>query len=873
MLGLMYFDANALAQQVPKINISISFSAGKLSTALVHLEKESKINIVFEGSMLSTFRITQQQFNNKPLRQVLEFLLKETDLTYEFVDHYIVIKKKQERKDANDQSYKAKQNEVTLSGYVEDNSSGEKLAAATLYIYDVAKGCFTNNFGYYSIGLPIQTQRIRITYLGYKTIDTTLRIIADMRINFKLEPESSDLDMVEIVADRIVGIQESAQMSKLTLSPSLIASVPKFLGESDVMKTLQLLPGVQQGSEGTAALLVRGGSADQNLILMDGAVLYNPSHLLGIFSTFNTTTIKHVDLYKGAFPARFGGRLSSITEIITKDGNLKSIHGEFSIGILASQLTLEGPIVKDKTSVVISGRRTYGDLILSPIIKANTDNIDKFALYFYDLNFKLQHIFSENDRIILSLYGGKDQLRIKNKTSDNQQEYIFDMGLGWGNYNGSLRWNHVFSKNLFSNFTAIVSDYNFGVNFGYETKDQNLERITKSNFNSGIRDYGLKADFDYRPLSSHNVKLGLAYTHHIFTPGVSLSVELENGTKASNVESDNEQIKGGELDAYVEHDWKVSPKLSINSGIHWSGFATEEKFYHYLQPRISARYLLPANWGLKASYARMAQYLHLLAGNTISLPTDLWVPVTKSVKPQTAHQIALGIARNVLHNKIEFSLEAYYKHMENVIEYKDGEEYASSVNKLWSDKVLAGTGKAYGLELMLQKKEGKFTGWIAYTLSKTMRHVPGINFDRSFAYKYDRLHDFKVVMIYKLTKNIEVSGCWVYQSASPFTIPIGQYEGVEDYGPDANSSLAIPNITSRNNMRLEAYHRLDVGINFIRQKKNGVIRTWNFSVFNAYNRRNPFFYYNNFNAQGQSASITGISLLPLLPSISYNLKF
>ncbi|AOM80097.1 TonB-dependent receptor domain-containing protein [Pedobacter steynii] len=861
------FNINAGAQQAA-INLSIDIPSGKMEDAIRLIEKQYKITFAYESSMLKDVTVRKFRFKNQKLSVILTALFRETDLSYEEKGNNIIIKKNGGQENRTGQEKQGRTG-GTLSGYIEDPASGERLVGVSIYVYGADVGTTSNNYGFYSIALPGNQAHVRLSYLGFKTIDTTVQLQEDTRVVFRMPQEQSTLEDVVITASKSPEIQRTSQMSKMTLSPEQIKSMPKFFGESDVMKTLQLMPGVQQGSEGTSALLVRGGSPDQNLILLDGAPLYNPSHLLGVFSTFNTSTIKNVDLYKGAFPARFGGRLSSVVDIVTKDGNLHEIHGDFSIGILASQLTLEGPIVKGKTSFVLSGRRTYADLFVSPLMKGTAVNIDKFGLYFYDLNFKMQHLLSERDRLVLSLYAGKDKLRIRTKGTN----YINDMALGWGNYSGTLRWNHVFSKNLFANTTLILSDYAFETSNRDERTSIGTTAKHAFTLNSGIRDYGAKTDFDYRPHPDHSIRAGAGYTWHAFTPGVTSEVLEEDGSQVSLQESNNNKISGTELDVYAEDDWNVMDKLKVNYGLHWSGFATEGKFYHYLQPRISARYLLPGDWGLKVSFARMAQYLHLLAGNSITLPTDLWVPATKKVLPQLANQFAIGLARNIFSNKIEFSLEGYYKTMDHVIEYKEGEAYINTADKNWSDKIAMGKGKAYGMEVMIQKKEGRLTGWVAYTLSRTERTIPGINFDRTFPYKYDRRHDFKIITSYKLTPGIELSGSWIFQSASPFTIPVGQYEGVTSYDEYGNPANALPNITARNNFRIESYHRLDLSLSFIRNKKNGVIRTWNISVFNAYNRKNPFLYYSKYNGLTNTSDMTRLTLLPVLPSISYSLKF
>lgn len=768
---------------------------------------------------------------------------------------------------AKAQSANHEPSQKAFSGYVEDAESGERLIGVALYVQDRNMVTTTNNYGFFSLNANQAEVLLSVSYMGYQSLDTLIRPDGKGQILIKLAVAKGELNEVVITSGSRKTIQEDAQMSKVSLSAAQIKALPRFFGEADVLKALQLMPGVQQGSEGTSALLVRGGSPDQNLILLDGAPIYNPAHLLGIFSTFNVSTIKNVDLYKGAFPSRFGGRVSSVVDIATKDGNMQEIHGDFSVGLLASQLTLEGPIKKGKTTFMISGRRTYGDLFAAPLAKMASSNEVSPTLYFYDFNVKVQHRFTDNDRLFLSVYGGKDKFGAKINTEGDKSK----AGITWGNYLGTIRWNHIFSNKLFSNVTLLATDFGLDINSEYKSSYGGTSTDEKMALSSGIRDYGGKIDLDYFPHHNHKIKFGAGITHHQFTPGTTRFSTTENGVVVNNTTSKEFNSRNNEIDVYAEDDWKISEKLNANIGLHWSALTGSGTSYQQLQPRLSARYILPGDIGLKVSYARMAQYMHLLSGNTITLPTDLWVPVTNRTKPQLADQFAAGFARSIMKNTIELSVEGYYKKLDNVIEYRDGATYiVASSEKSWEEQVTAGTGKAYGIELMAQKKEGRFTGWVAYTLSRTERTLPEVNFGRTFPYKYDRRHDFKTVGTYRLSKGIEVTGCFIFQSAMPFTMAYSQYEEAAEN--PANSTIEdVKNITARNNVRIEPYHRLDVGINFIKEKKKGRTRTWNISCYNVYNRRNPFYYYQSNNSG--NTRIMKLSLLPVLPSISYSLKF
>lgn len=762
----------------------------------------------------------------------------------------------------------------TLSGRVEDLTSGEQMIGVSIMAPYQDMGTQTSNFGYYSLTLNTDTATIRISSLGYRTLDTFLELKHDLVMHFKMATSpTSELQTVTVSGNKNQEIQNTSQMGRINIPVSQIQSLPKFFGESDVLKALQTLPGVQQGSEGTSTLLVRGGSADQNLILLDGAPLYNPAHLLGIFSAFNTYALKNVELYKGAFPARYGGRLSSVIDIAMKDGDLHKIHGAFSLGVLASQLTVEGPIKKGKTSFIVSGRRTYHDLYAAPILKNSDQEVKKFALYFYDVNAKIHHRFSEKDHLYLSGYMGGDKARVKTRNeygTDGDYDGT-DTDLRWGNITGTLRWSHIFSPWLFVNSTLTTTRYRFATDLASESKFGGQISNYTLGISSGIVDYSGRTEFDYQPNTRHSIKTGLAYTLHTFNPGSNYYRESYNTNPISSVSIDN-KVNGSELDLYAEDDWEISSKLKANIGLHGSAFLVQDTRYFSLQPRISARYLLPGDWALKAAYARMTEYMHLLASNSLSLPTDLWVPATANVKPQQSDQVSLGIARSIWNNAFEFSVETYYKKLDNILEYREGSSYLLAGNS-WEDKVAAGKGSAYGAEFFLQKKAGKLTGWVGYTLAWANRTLPDINNGKTFPYKYDRRHTLNLVAVYKWKHGIELSGTFLYQSPTPFTLTTMEYESVHQPGPDdPYNTYTVPYVSSRNNIRIQSTHRLDVSISFIKEKRNGNIRTWNISVYNVYNHKNLFFYEAD-RYEGDQVVIKGYSIMPILPSISYSLKF
>lgn len=771
----------------------------------------------------------------------------------------------------------AQQSRFTLYGYVEDSATGEKLPGASILIANSKTGTTTNNYGFFSITLPSKEIDLIITSIGFRPFQQTINLNANKELKVKLSADGN-LDAV-VVSAKTQSIQQQTQMSRVSVPVTMIKSMPRFLGETDVLKTLQLLPGVSQGSEGSSGILVRGGGPEQNLILLDGTPIYNPSHFLGIFSTFNGDAIKNVELYKGGFPARFGGRLSSVVDLVMKDGNMKTFQGEGSIGLLASNLTLEGPVKKDKTSFLVSGRRTYLDLLAEPIAKSVSDGeLKDLGVYFYDLNAKLHHIFSNKDRLFASYFSGQDIFRVKNKSAGTNSSETTDANVRWGNTIGTLRWNHVFNTRLFANTLLNYTRYKFLSDFIIEQIEQNKHNLVRAKYLSSIEDIGIRTDFDFRPTPNHSLKTGVSGTLHNFSPGA-LSLKAGDATKPQIALNFKNQVQQSpELSVYIEDDWMISNFLKVNLGVHASTFKAKTKWYSSVQPRLGFRFLLPGDIALKGSYSQMTQYIHFLTNNSSTLPTDLWVPSTDLVKPMRSTQYALGLARTFFNGRLEASIEGYFKNMNGVIEYFDGASYINSSVDAWDTKVEAGEAQARGLELLFQKKTGKTTGWVGYTLSRSDRHFPTINFGKKFFYKYDRRHDFEVAVVHKFNPRIEVSGTWQFQTGSPFTLPVAQYESVDGKSITNPTSWLGPinYYGGRNEFRLLNYHRFDIGITFIKKRKN-YERAWNLSVYNAYNQRNPFYYYMGQNDTGGLASnervLKGITLLPIIPGISYRIKF
>jgi hypothetical protein len=658
-------------------------------------------------------------------------------------------------------------------------------------------------------------------------------------------------------------------MSTVEIPIRQIKTIPALLGEKDVLKVLQLMPGVQKGSEGSSGLYVRGGGPDQNLIILDDAVVYNAYHLFGFFSLFNGDALKSVELTKGGFPARYGGRLSSVLDMNMKEGSKDKLHGEGGIGIISSRLTLEGPLKKDKSSFILSGRRTYADALARPFIP-NGDG----GYYFYDLTAKVNYDFGRKDKLYLSGYFGKDRFFITEKYDGNR----YKTGFNWGNATGTLRWNHLFNQKLFTNTSLIFSNYRFRIFQDDKSKDGATYSL---DYHSGIRDLGIKQDWDFFPNPQHALKFGVMSTYHQFTP----SAVVVKDSQVNQFSRDVEAIDVVESGLYAEDTYRPFDKVRLNAGFRLSHYAAEGRQYFRPEPRLAASYSLREDLSVKASYALMNQYVHLLSNTGIGLPTDLWVPTTARVKPQQSQQVAAGIAKDFIDRGLQLTVEGYYKKMDNIIGYRegasfllieDGPEGASRVS--WEDNVTAGQGWSYGTELLLQKKSGRFSGWVGYTLSWTQLQFDELNFGRKYYARYDRRHDLSLVGIYEISPRITLSGSWVYGTGNAITLPVSEYLAGE-HVPTAQGGRYgsyLNDYGPKNSFRMAAYHRLDLGIQFHKKMRRHE-RTWEFSLYNAYSRQNPFFYF----TESKTDQATGISkavlkqiaLFPIIPSFSYNFKF
>jgi hypothetical protein len=745
----------------------------------------------------------------------------------------------------------------TISGYVSDRKSQEKLIGAIVYDTRTKQGTTTNAYGFFSLTLPADSVNLLISYIGYSPQNRKLMLLNDQMLNVLLA--GTELETVEIVAEG-ERIEERNRMSTINIPIEQVKKIPAIFGEVDLMKVLQLLPGVKSGGDGSTGIYVRGGGPDQNLILLDGAPVYNASHLFGFFSTFNADAIKNVELIKGGFPARYGGRLSSVIDINMKDGNMKKFNAEGGIGIISSRIMIEGPIWRNRTSFIVTARRTYIDALTRPIIRASSGGEGDGGYYFYDLNAKVNHRLSDRDRVYLSFYNGNDKFYFRN--GNYSSDIRINSSLQWGNTLGALRWNHVFNSRLFSNTSVTFTRYRFRITA--ETRDNFNNTRENLDYFSGINDWAGRTDFEFTPSPDHAVRFGGSYIYHTFSTGA-FQFKTSGFTKDTDTLIGNPDVYGNEASLYIEDDWKVTSNLKVNGGVHGAGFFVQDNFYHSVQPRISARYLLPRNWSIKGSYATMMQFIHLLTNSNIGLPTDLWVPATKKIKPQTSSQIAGGLAKSLKRSMYEISIEGYYKFMDNIIDYLEGADFIGGGSD-WESKVAQGKGWSYGAEVLLQKKTGKYTGWIGYTLSWTDRHFAEVNNGKPYPYKYDRRHDVSVVNMYKFSNKFDIAFTWVYGTGNAVSLPLQSYQGllpgifrdVNYYG-------------SKNNYRMAPYHRFDLSANRHKKKRWGV-STWSFGVYNLYARQNPYFLYFRTNQNGVK-QLVQVSLFSIIPSISWNFKF
>ena len=748
----------------------------------------------------------------------------------------------------------------TISGSIKDGENGEDLIDAMVVVKNASNiGAKTNTYGFYSLTLAKGDYTLIFRAVGYEPKELTIELTENLKLNVELIiPKAvKEIEEVQITATKENDNITKSGMAVTTLTPKDIETVPVLFGEKDIVKTLQLTPGVKAAGEGNAGFYVRGGGADQNLVLIDEAPVYNASHLLGFFSVFNSDAIKDVSLYKSGIPAEYGGRASSVLDVKMRDGNNKKFGASGGIGLISSRLTVEGPIVKDKGSFIISGRRSYMDLFL----KASKDkDMRDTKLYFYDLNLKANYKITERDRIFLSGYFGKDKFGFSD---------LF--GFNWGNTTGTLRWNRIINEKLFSNTSLIFSNFNYSFDVGANGQSFGV--------NASIQDWNIKQDFSYYINRKNSLKFGVNAIHHTFKPGkLTSTVEAFNELKVQNQYA-------LEFGAYVQNDQKIGDFISIMYGLRYSGFnymgkakayeydesgtklsETEYdnfetiKYHHYLEPRLSMNFILSEKNSVKIGYNRNSQFLHQLSNSTTSSPTDIWVPSSNNIKPQVADQVALGYYRNFKDNTYILTTEVYYKHLSNQIDYRNGASLF--LNEEVEGGLVYGKGKTYGIELQFEKKKGKFTGWISYTLARSLRQFDAINNGKQFSARQDRIHDLAVVAMYRVSQKVALSSNFVFYTGDAVTFPSGKYE---------INGVIVPYYTERNGYRMPNYHRLDLGLTLYFKERPKFDHNLNISIYNVYARENAFTirFEEDEDNPGKTKAIQ-TSLFRIVPSITYN---
>lgn len=755
-----------------------------------------------------------------------------------------------------------------VSGFISDSETGESLINASIYNPETYEGTVSNNFGFFSFNQKKKNAVIKISHIGFQDKEIKLTCPRDTIINIELQPNKL-LNEVKIVADH-----KGNNINHLFLSTYNISAKDlkqkSVLGVNDLFRNISYLPGVQTANEASSGLIVRSGSPDQNLILLDDVPVYYQSHLLGLFSIFNPDAIHKARLIKGGFPARYGGRVSSVLDIRMKDGNQKKIEGEFSLGLLTTKLNIRGPIIKNKTSFNLSVRRSYLDLLTNTLLSI-TDSDFSVSYYFGDLNFKLSHKFSNKDKLYLSTYMGRDlaKLKVIDDWGDNSKEKSKNK-IGWGNFTNSIRWNHVYNDKLFGNTSFILSRYTYFV------EDKRLNQVNDSDFKenyfhefySGIRDYSLKSEFDFIPDPKHYYKFGIKGSFHLTKPGSSF---FKNNKYDGANSIKDKSVNAFELALYAENQIQWNRKLLTNIGLRGSSFALKGKTYVFLEPRLTAQYKLNRKLSLNSGFSIMSQYMHLVTSSTLSLPTDIWLPVNDKIRPIRSSQFNLGSIWQIKPNLI-LSVDIYYKATKNILEFSET-YYTSDGTPSWDKQVEAGKSWSTGLEFMLRKDKGKTQGHLVYTLAKSEVKYKYLNLGQAFPSPYDRRHDLNMQISRKLSSKVDFTLNWIYGSGLPVTLAT---QGVSSLSPYNSKNLdEVPIFSKRNDIRMPAYHRLDFSFNFTKKKKHGT-RIWHIGIYNVYNRKNASFIYMNqkSNSEGKTVyTLKQLSFFGLIPSFSYSYHF
>lgn len=882
--------------------VTLRMRDASLTEVLEEIGRQAEVTFSYESSLLKGLPKISFQADNLKLGDCLEKLFASFPVTCKRSGNVVILKRRQRQ--------------VTISGFVRDETSLESLIGAAILVKGGPRGTASNSYGFFSLTVPPGDNYLHISYIGYKgkslyfpglARDTIVEI--GLRANVRLE------EVVVTANGQELSAVQNTLMGAMEFNQRTIKATPTLFGESDIIKTLQLTPGVSSGTEGFANLYVRGGDTDGNLFLIDGNPVYQVNHVGGIFSAFNPEAIRNMEFFKAGFPARYGGRLSSVVDVHTREGNMREFHGSASLGLISGNLSLEGPLIKDRTSFQVALRRTWLDVLTAPTV-AIANKIQKkqgyrmnFRYAFHDLNVKVNHRFSDRSRMYLSVYNGNDVLKGGSTDFSVPESTVAysdgsNTSLRWGNLMATAGWTYVFNNRLFGKISGLFSQYRSKIGttreyqYGKEGDKGYISTSAGTTSTTSILDMGIRSAFDYRPSLAHRVRFGGDFLFHRFHPEYNEVKIGSGGISNGSVDLGNayteDLLWGREVAAFIEDDWDVLPSLRLNGGLRFSLFNVERKTYALLEPRASLRWLLRDDLSFKSSYTRMGQYVHLLSNNYVDLPTDAWIPVTSQLKPLISDQVSVGFYYD-WRKTYSFSIEGYYKWMKNLLEYKDGYSFLPGTAS-WEDKIASGKGRAYGLELLVRKESGRTTGWVGYTLSWSDRQFDKINRGRRFPSRYDNRHKLNIVVNHKLSEKVELTAAWTYTSGNRMTLSMQDYEGVsndEHWEPnpyDPKKELSRINYYSgRNNYQLPAYHRLDLGLNIYRPKKKGRMGIWNISIYNVYSRMNPFMVYKSTypvvthnlipggyteaHAVKQVPCFKQIGIMPIIPSVSYTYKF
>ena len=843
---------------------SFALKSSSLKDALSEISKQTTYTFSYKESLIKDKTVDAISFDQSSVSEIMKQVLRGTRINY-FVKGKIIIL-----------SLRTELSYYTISGVISEKGSGESLIGASLVCRQQMKGTVSNNFGFYSLTIPEGKYSFEASFIGFEKYEKVLIFDKNIRLDIQLSSEAASLNEVVVRARKQTENIDNVSMSTQEMGIETIKSMPALLGETDVLKSLQMLPGVTSSGDASANLNVRGGSYDQNLILLDDAPIYNPSHALGFFSVFNPDAIKNVEIYKGGMPAQYGDRLSSVVDIRMKDGNMEEFHGAASVGSIASRISLEGPIKKNKASFILSGRYSYAGNVADNIVNLakevglKSDYREGNDVSFYDLNLKMNYKINANNRLFFSAYTGRDEFYFRLIDEKSSMD--------WGNVTSTLRWNHIFNERLFSNTTLVYSNFDYS----YYIKDD----IRNFEWSSDLKEFDVKMDFDYFLNPLNRMKFGFSLNYHDIQPGKIAPRSANSITKPYSLDRNTSL----EPAVYFSHNIDFSDQFSLQYGVRYSGFANigagivydyanenrekvigsktynkgdVQSFFHGLEPRLNMRYKISENQSIKASYSRTRQYLHLLSSSSLGLPTDVWYPVNKHIKPQVADQIALGYFHNFSDNKWVTSVETYYKKMDNQIDFKDNAKLF--LNSRVEQEILSGIGWAYGAEFMIKKEKGRLKGWLSYTWSKTERKIAGINQGKAFPTRYDKRHDLSAFLNYKLNNRMTLSSNFVFSTGGAITAAKGSYE---------YQGTLVNHYSERNGYRLPNYHRLDLSLVLKGKQKKKFQTEWVFAIYNVYNRHNAFSIYTKQDEYDLKTNESYmIYMFGAVPSVSFNIKF